>query len=105
MTEEWGKWHSHNGIGCPVPDGTYVKVLFSDGVILEGMVDHPGPIFLNDGQWDWQFCSGTILALIVEYCIRKPKGMKVLEEIIEEVDDFIDAEMALEKGELIEYFD
>lgn len=41
---EWSDWIQHNGTGCPLPAGTYMRVRFASGNEFEGQSvvgDHP----------------------------------------------------------------
>jgi hypothetical protein len=86
MDEEWGPWTDHDGKGCPVPTWTYVQAEFSDGDVLEGVVD-PGDGCKNGGHWNWKLCYITGRIPIIRYRIRKPRGMTILKEILAEVEN------------------
>lgn len=85
MTEEWGPWIEHDGMGCPVPNGTYVAAkFFSSGEVLEGPVEQ-GP-YNNDGCWDWQWAMPRNWDCIVFYRIRKPRALIQLQDLIADID-------------------
>ena len=104
--EEFGPWHTHCGSVDPVPKGTVVEVVRANGVrevITRGM----GPTLrrcsdaeqrywrskrlaglsvVRDGRvmscaWLWKG-FGPKFNDIIEYRIKKPRGMVILEEIL-----------------------
>lgn len=69
---EWGPWIEHDGKGCPCI-GMYVEVDhdFGDGLILPRVT----------GRRGW---NGNVLECnVIRYRIRKPRGLTILQEIIE----------------------
>lgn len=77
---KWGPWIDHDGKGCPVPKGTVCQVVWVDGdYIIE-------PI---KGSFAWWWASldrdgwSNGFIPITRYRIRKPRGMKMLEGLLQ----------------------
>lgn len=76
MTEEteWGPWIEHDGKGCPCV-GMWVEVEMLDGDVDQAI----------SGEFVWphleleEFFQGYI----IRYRILKPRGMKLLQSIVE----------------------
>ena len=92
MDEQWGPWIEHDGKGCPVK-GQYVTTESYDGAVLEHIAhgvlegpDGPDPVVV-DG-WYWKDCEtwGELGWRIIRYRIRKPKGLTILEGLLEDLD-------------------
>ena len=83
MSEEWGPWSEHDGGPRPVPRGTFCHVLYEDGDEVIGPVgvgfDGRG---INTELEPW----GDPV-LIVRYRIRKPRGLTILEGLLEELPE------------------
>lgn len=84
--EEWGPWVEHDGKGCPVV-GCYVGCEVDRDIIV-AMCDAKvtGPrsfeaIVRSDKGRSWWWSSGFVR--ILRYRVRKPKGIKVLEGLIQ----------------------
>ncbi len=91
MSEEWGPWIEHDGGGCPVVAGTYVRAIccfiYSEWV-WEG---HTGP---EHAAWEWSRMGEPsphdpkmIAARVIRYRIRKPRALLDLIERARELDD------------------
>lgn len=87
-TDEWGPWIEHDGSGCPCK-GSFVHV----GFALPG--GEVKAIALNGESWFWttpDYCGATRLKAgkranpIIRYRIRKPRGMAVLETVMENLN-------------------
>jgi hypothetical protein len=84
--EEWGPWVEHDGNGCPCV-GMYVHMVL-DGISkidINTRTQH-----INGGRelvgiasggrsWFWD----KSLRKIIRYRVRKPKGLKMVEELIQ----------------------
>jgi len=92
MSDEWGPWIEHDGKGCPclgmwAQTERYGKnfVHFStDGRILE------------PANWDWsrfgeRLPCGTVVSKILRYRIRKPRGLTILESLLADLPERVDA--------------
>ena len=77
---EWGPWIEHDGRGCPVAKGTFVKTLQEDGESYEAPAS--GETFT---RWTWSFCDmfGEPGLKIIRYRIRRPKALQQLIQMIE----------------------
>ena len=82
--EEWGPWIEHDGKGCPVPVGTYCGVIGCLGSRDEAYVTHPKPGEFT--QWDRLPCEELGYEWVSRYRIRKPRGMHILEGLLEQID-------------------
>ena len=101
--EEWGPWIEHDGKGCPVPFGTQVWAQLFDPwsneidevVFVAGQPFHTGIIFGTGGDEDWthgeDFNETDHDIHLIRYRIRKPRGMKVLEELLQNLPEDVDA--------------
>jgi hypothetical protein len=100
--EQWGPWIEHDGKGQPVPDGTIVQMELKgptqngwrftkpDTVVLH---EEPGRAIIisrtsRQGFWNWSNFgrvtpSGGLYSKTVRYRVKKPKGLKMLEELIQ----------------------
>ncbi|WP_243612946.1 hypothetical protein [Shimia aestuarii] len=89
--EEWGPWIEHDGRGIPVPVGTVVNVLGSHGsdimdIIRDTNADIPSGATT---AWHWSFWPAIYLRKyehVTRYRIRKPRGMQILEGLLEQID-------------------
>ena len=78
-------WVKHDGKGSPIPLGTMVTVKFNDGTVVTG----PN----TDSQcWYWNDlgCYDPAYVPIVEYVVPKPKGMAVLETILNKLPELVE---------------
>lgn len=88
MSGEWGPWIEHDGMGCPVPGDTMVSVEFRiPPRSIEFTRGNPECdrakvwIWVNDGKRDD----------IIRYRIRKPRGLIILQELIEKLPEGVEA--------------
>lgn len=81
---EWGNWQVHDGKHCPI--GMYVQAKeFETDDIWEGVAgQEAGATDIYDGGWLWALRqhSGMRAGDAIEYRIRKPKGLTILESIL-----------------------
>lgn len=82
-TEEWGPWVVHDGLGCPLPNGTIVEVRFVDafGYKSNLVTTVAGGDF---SSWNWTHYPE--LKKIVRYREKKPKGLELLEGLLQSLD-------------------
>lgn len=81
MSEEWGPWIEHDGRGCPpeICVGKFMQAKYRNGKLHGGLIRST---ILNAPNWFWPKRSGKIFDTdCMEYRIRKPKGLTILEEI------------------------
>ena len=81
--EEWGPWIEHDGRGCPVV-GMWVHRVYdmvavdvSDGVLKNEKIGR----VKDAGSRSWSWTRGY--ARVIRYRIRKPRGLAILENLIE----------------------
>ena len=95
MSEEWGPWIEHDGKGCPCI-GMYVHLEafgFGDGFCVAGEqclsngVDPNGPL----SAWVWILGNRPIFQEVIRYRIRKPRGLTILEGLLENLPEQVDA--------------
>jgi hypothetical protein len=80
--DEWSDWIRHDGKGCPCR-GHWVDTHWSDNEFLEGVAGS------NSGDgWDWQ---KEPLLHVIRYRIRKPRGMAILEALLQDMPQDVDA--------------
>ena len=107
MSSEWGPWIVHDGSGPP-PLGTYVHVVYADNAEMEYVfrgeriavyqltvapkVRYSGPWYLT--SWDWSGTGSTVP--VKKYRVRKPKGMSMLEDILNVIPEVKSKEMKSE---------
>lgn len=83
---EWGPVIKHDGKGCPVV-GMYCLIKNEYGMEQEGIVPHHAA-HRPKSSWFWEDTdkSDNPKWRIIEYRIRKPKGLTILESILREVE-------------------
>ena len=81
--EEWGPWIKHDGFGCPLSAGVVVEVVFIDGF---GFSAHAVSVIRGGepSSWDWRHYPEY--KKIVRYRKKKPKGMRLVESRLAELD-------------------
>jgi hypothetical protein len=101
MSEEWGPWIEHDGKGCPCR-GEYVQATDRGGVTAEfvagtQMCKGREPVFCHawrqylPNAWTWGSMPGREQYEIIRYRIRKPRGLTILEGLLEKLPDEVDA--------------
>lgn len=94
MNEEgWGPWIDHDGKGCPVPLGTIVKVIHEDGISSEGPAE--GSLCWVWGEIPSEDDTGWYVP-IIKYRVKKPKGLIILESLLQNLDDKINIDQPLD---------
>lgn len=78
---EWGPWIEHDGMPVPHLAGEWLHIIGADGREGEGMLKFAGA---KGSLWRWK----TILKShwskrIIRYRIRKPRGLIILQDLIE----------------------
>lgn len=100
--ENWGPWTEHNGGGCPCV-GAFVHVVLGDagadfpihGSGMDTWDEGWSPlneaeavgIARQDPSWEWDGRSYPV----IRYRIRKPKGLTILEALLEDLPTTVDA--------------
>ena len=96
MSDEWGPWIEHDGRGCPLPDGTVAQAFFEEN---PGCVEGPFLGVVGSGgkqSWDWSLWQtvapdGYLISRVIRYRIRKPRGMVVLDRLLADLPEKVDA--------------
>lgn len=91
--EEWGPWTSHDGGPRPLKKGQVAKFRCRNGI--ERLWTGPGQTFDQKGNelecrpntfkvdiWTWGERTKPYWCDAMEYQIKKPKGLKILESLI-----------------------
>ena len=106
--EEWGPWIDHDGCSFPVPVGTVVNVERFDGTTEVFMVGRStllgGKNFSRitklrkPSSWMWGSLSPSWGrgVYILRYRVKKPKGLQILESLLQNLDDKIKVGQPLE---------
>jgi hypothetical protein len=95
MSDLWGPWIEHDGKGCPCIGATVQAFLEWDPGKVTG--PHTGVAGSGGGQmWDWSFLGsvtddGWFIRRIVRYRTRKPPGLLILESILADLPETVDA--------------
>jgi hypothetical protein len=84
--DEFGPWIEHDGKGCPVPDGTVVRVV--DFCNARGVRPPSVGVARNGPSWDWRNHPG--FTMVLRYQIKKPRGLTILEGLLENLPSPID---------------
>lgn len=94
MSSEWGPWIEHDGKGCPCVR-EYVQAVAER--MPGDFVEVEGPCGEKGGEsWNWEFwlrrdVDGNLFARIIRYRIRKPRGLIILESLLENLPEEVDA--------------
>jgi hypothetical protein len=84
--EEWGPWIEHDGKCCPVKDGDYVEVTKHVG--RWGNIEtEEGVIRSDTPRGSWLQVHLTYGPCIQRYRIRKPRGLTILEGLLEDLPE------------------
>jgi hypothetical protein len=80
----WTDWIDHDGKGCPCV-GWMVQA------IHDGFFDTWIGIAGSEGgeSWDWTYSDSY--APLIRYRVRKPKGAEMLEQLVQDVPEPVDA--------------
>ena len=81
--DQWGPWIEHDGCHLP-PHGSFCQATFDDCVTLTGQVDHNDQTHRDSFLWSR---SPDDLSHVVRYRVRKPRGLTVLEGLLENLPD------------------
>lgn len=93
---DFGPWIDHDGTGCPVPFGTIVRILYEDAagardVYLHKASDHPAWHHGNFQKAVRYRGDIGLCGRILRYQVRKPRGLKILHELLEHLPEQVDA--------------
>lgn len=89
MSEEWSEWFLHDGRGCPCVGQMvqfYLRGNKTGKIWLSGRIVIAG----SEGgeSWDWR---NKHVSHIIRYRIRKPKGLTILEGLLENLPKEVEA--------------
>lgn len=99
MSDEWGPWIEHDGKGCPCRGQiAHVVLKNANGVLMHG-TDRRGR-YVAPGEWvglvsppdhggSWTWGNGY--NPVLRYRIRKPRGLTILEGLLENLPEGVDA--------------
>lgn len=95
MSGEWGPWIEHDGLGCHCI-GKWVQAQRRSGRIVEGIAgsDCRARGYSPDSDesaWTHRYCPGFTGDWIIRYRIRKPRGLTILESLLENLPEQVDA--------------
>ena len=85
---EWGPLIEHDGMGRPVPFGTYLHVIAKNGDEQYGRLKNT--VGGKHSYFEWHAViavHGNDDSCIVRYRIRKPRGMEILEGILSDLPE------------------
>lgn len=89
MAEEYGPWIEHDGQGCTLSPGLQVRIKHEDAngrlsvykATIGRDLDHPDWNHRNFKRlMNWRGRTG-MAGRVLAYCIRKPRGLLILQEI------------------------
>lgn len=84
LTDEYGPWVFHDGLGLPVPKGTVVEVRAKN---ITGLVKSTVSIAVGGegSAWDWSSIGPLQPWKVIRYRVRKPRGLMILRALITEL--------------------
>lgn len=98
MSEEWGPWIEHDGKSRPA-DGLIVEREYACGAVLVGRIGKQwlrtelGLPFYRGATYgcSWLWAEDGDCVPVVRYRIRKPRGLTILESILADLPEKVDA--------------
>ena len=97
MSEEWWPWVKHDGKGCPVENGVIVQIEWWTDGLKEWGIYTIGSTYTRES---WNKADEAYLQLkdmgifncgIIRYRIRKPKGLQILEALLQDLPETVEA--------------
>lgn len=99
VSEEWGPWIEHDGKWCPCK-GQYAQWVWDNGMEREGIAGTRlvkartgrvvGAVYGEGYRNAWIWATSPARKVIC-YRIRKPRGLTILEGLLEELPEGVDA--------------
>ncbi len=96
MSEEWGPWVDHDGKGCPCAGMVVHAKRYSAPDIIGVAGSHciaagTSPDDPYRSAWVWVPPGVLVRGSVLRYRIRKPRGMTILEELLVNLPERVDA--------------
>lgn len=94
--DQFGPWIEHDGRGCPVPAGTVVRVQWNDGdfyvdTVTSDLISPPTGM-TSCWHWaSWHPLKFIEYAYVARYSVKKPRGLTILENLIADLPETVDA--------------
>ena len=94
MADQWGPWIEHDGKGCNCL-GEYVQTRWED--LYDGLCAWAGIVTpLWETAFDWanygtEAADGQTWGRVIRYRIRRPRGMEVLDAVLADMPEQVDA--------------
>jgi len=88
VSEEWGPWIDHDGRGCPCV-GEMVQAYFRSSITGRVWLYETVAVAGSMGGYSWDWINKHY-SLIIRYRIRKPKGLKILEGLLENLPNEVE---------------
>jgi hypothetical protein len=83
MSEEWSEWFLHDGRGCPCVGGFVHTISEREtGRFFERRL-----IAAQNGGKSWDWSNYPKYTRVIRYRIRKPKGLTILEGLLENLPE------------------
>jgi hypothetical protein len=92
--DEWGPWIEHDGLDCPVAKGVIAQTIAISPINAE-IISIVACVEASP-NWNWHFFGkrspeGSLYRKIIRYRIRKPRGLTILEGLLENLPSEVDA--------------
>lgn len=85
MDEEWTCWYMHDGGPAPRHlDGFWLEIE-TTVCVVQGRMDFSGNQYEQPAGWDRSLPPDPEQGYVIQYRIRKSKGMKIIEELLKEI--------------------
>jgi hypothetical protein len=84
--KEWGPWVKHDGSSCPLKVGTLVHAVYTRGDCRT--ILHLPSVLEAGKSWVIAYATGGLAWVdghVSEYRVKKPKGLVMLEELLEDL--------------------
>jgi len=86
--DEWGPWIDHDGKGKPVQDGVILWRKYANGyewIAPMGQFTYGKQVHYAGQKYgcSWEWSTVGFYTPVVAYRIKKPKGLKILEGLLE----------------------
>lgn len=92
--QDWGPWTEHDGKGCPLRPWEYAQAECADGYVGCGCWPYGGdtPPPGTCSYWLWSSLpSYWWHKRVIRYRVRKPRGLVILENMLADLPEGVDA--------------